>query len=207
MSAIQKLWSKLQHGTFLLWLTDKLAACGLDIRPFYWLREDASSLPMDPANYVEYEFVELDEDDCAYIATLDIFQNNAAQYVNELAADPHIKGYALKKDGKVACFMWCNLAVCQSPQLRRSLGEHEAYLFDMNTIHAFRGKGLAPFLRHQCIEAVKLLGKHKCYSISDFFNTPSIRFKQKMNPNILSGAELYLYIKLLNRWSRCWRLR
>ncbi|MEJ2162824.1 MAG: hypothetical protein P8X60_05745, partial [Robiginitalea sp.] len=77
------------------------------------------------------------------------------------------------------------------------LNSNEAYLENMYTFEAFRGKNLAPYLRYQCYNLLAAEGKTQCYSISNYFNNSSLRFKQKLNAQHL---ELWLHMGLLKRF-------
>ena len=48
------------------------------------------------------------------------------------------------------------------------------------------------------------MGRVKCYSYSDLFNTPSIRFKKKLNAKIL---ELGLYVELFKKYHWNWTIK
>ena len=78
------------------------------------------------------------------------------------------------------------------------LKDNEAYLFDAYTLMHFRGKGLAPYIRYQCYKELAKSDRHKLFSISNYFNTPSIKFKNKLNAKFL---ELRLSVELFRKWS------
>jgi hypothetical protein len=67
-------------------------------------------------------------------------------------------------------------------------------------MESHRGKNLAPYLRYKSYEILKELGRDKIYSASDSFNSPAIRFKEKLNAKKL---KLILFVKIFNRiqWS------
>jgi len=58
---------------------------------------------------------------------------------------------------------------------------NEGYLHSMYTFEAYRCRKIAPYLRYQCYEICKDLGLNKNYSVSEYFNTSSKRFRQKLN--------------------------
>jgi hypothetical protein len=98
--------------------------------------------------------------------------------------------------GEVVAFNWANPHESSGDLCRFRLHANEAYLYDMYTVHAHRGKRLAPYLRYQSYRLLAQKGMTRLYSISDAFNTPSIRFKQKLNARFV---KLGVSIKLLNR--------
>ena len=50
----------------------------------------------------------------------------------------------------------------------------------MQTLHRHRGHDIAPRLRWKCLEFLAASGRRSCYSYSDYFNRPAIRFKEKI---------------------------
>ena len=82
------------------------------------------------------------------------------------------------------------------------LKDNEAYLLNMWTFHAYRGKNLAPYLRHQSYRLLEKQGRTEKYSITQYFNKSSIKFKNKLNSKHL---KLYLSIALFKKfyWNFC----
>jgi GNAT superfamily N-acetyltransferase len=93
-------------------------------------------------------------------------------------------------------FNWANPHEFSGNLCRFDLEPDEAYLYDAYTIPDYRGKRLAPYLRYQTYRCLSRRGMNRIYSISDAFNTPSIRFKQKLKARFV---KLGLSIQLLNR--------
>ncbi len=77
------------------------------------------------------------------------------------------------------------------------LKSNEAYLFHMYTIEAHRGKNLAPYLRYQSYLMLRDMGRNKIYSITQYFNKSSKRFKKKLNARNL---QLFMYIILFKKY-------
>jgi hypothetical protein len=102
----------------------------------------------------------------------------------------------IKYKGKVAAFMWINFRELNYKSLHMKLKSNEAYLWNMYTMEAYRGKNLAPYLRYKSYELLHAMGKDTLYSISEYFNTPAIKFKKKLNARIMKIA---LYIRLFNK--------
>jgi hypothetical protein len=61
----------------------------------------------------------------------------------------------------------------------------------------FRGKGLAPYIRYHSYKVLERMGYSRIYSVSDYFNTPSLRFKKKLKAKLI---ELRLVITFFKRW-------
>ena len=115
------------------------------------------------------------------------------------------KCFAVKVKGKIAAFTWCEFDVFDYPPKKEfKLKENEAFLFDMYTLRAYRGHNLAPFVRYRCYEELAKMGRDVLYSYSDYFNTPALRFKSKLDAKIL---RLCLNIRLFKRFHWHWVLR
>jgi len=103
----------------------------------------------------------------------------------------------LKHEGKVAAFCWCDPECFQFKKIKYKLKENEAYLFDIRTFQAYRGKNLAPFLRYQLYKHLTQKGLTDFYSLTMMLNTSSGRFKRKL------GAKTYklcVYVCFFNKF-------
>ena len=78
-----------------------------------------------------------------------------------------------------------------------TFADNEAYLLNMWTFDAYRGKNLAPYLRYQCYLLLNNMGKDVSYSVTAYFNKSSIRFKNKLNAKHL---KLYMYVGLFKKY-------
>jgi hypothetical protein len=105
----------------------------------------------------------------------------------------------IKHHDEIAAYMWCSLRECNSPYLSFYLREDEACLLDARTFSSYRGKNLAPYLRVQLYKHLRQMGRTKFISITQYFNTPSLRFKKKLNAK---PQKLYVYICLFRKYKR-----
>jgi hypothetical protein len=64
----------------------------------------------------------------------------------------------------------------------------------MYTMEPYRDKNLAPYLRYQSYGILNKTGRSKLYSVSEYFNSSSIKYKQKLNAKNL---KLVLFIDYL----------
>ena len=108
----------------------------------------------------------------------------------------------IKHHNDIAAYMWCNLRECT--YIRYNLGEDEVYLWDARTISSYRGKSLAPYLRVELYRHLRQMGRTKFISLTNYFNTPAIRFKEKLNAK---PEKLYLSIRLFKKYERAILLR
>jgi len=205
MSLLRKAQEKWRHGLVLQWLSDQLTNIGMEITPFYWVKEHyCETLPegLTEEDFKDFSFEELGPDDMPQVAKLSGGWFVAEEIQSEVVT-PDIKCFALKKDGEIACFTWFNLRQCSSYLRPVELKDDEAYLYAMYTDKPYRGRSLAPYLRLKAMEVLKSRGKNTFYSISVYFNRSSISFKKRLNAEFL---ELHLRIMLFKRFGFCRRL-
>ncbi|MGB5356739.1 MAG: hypothetical protein WBN11_08590, partial [Eudoraea sp.] len=65
------------------------------------------------------------------------------------------------------------------------------------TFEEHRGKNLAPFLRYHSYLMLQEMGIESIYSITQYFNTSSIKFKKKLRAKNIA---LYINIALFGRY-------
>jgi hypothetical protein len=110
----------------------------------------------------------------------------------------------LKNRGRIAGYTWADLTEVNDSACDYALGAGEAYLYDAFIASEHRGRNLAPYLRVESYKHLHSLGRHTFYSISQCFNAPAIKFKEKLNADVI---RLYLQIKLGGRELGQWMLR
>ena len=194
----------LAHGLFLHHVLEYLGSKGLLVRPFYLFQEEIENASR-PSRFNPpegFELVELGPQDMGPLDRIDHRGYTAADLRRRLE-----RGHlclALKHEGEVAAFTWCDFDAVYFESCQRPLQADEVYLYDAHTLEAYRGRRLAPCLRYQCYAALKARGYRVLYSSSDCLNRPAVRFKRKLNAKFLYMA---LHVKLLGRWQRTWVLR
>jgi GNAT superfamily N-acetyltransferase len=102
----------------------------------------------------------------------------------------------IKHNNEIVAFMWINFNELNYKSTVIHLKENEAYLWLMYTRDSYRGKNLAPYLRYKSYEMLKRLGREKLYSVSDYFNSPAVKFKMKLNAQKL---KLILFVQLFGK--------
>jgi hypothetical protein len=107
--------------------------------------------------------------------------------------------YGVKYEGRPVAFNWFDFEKFRFDQYEFRLQPNEACLYDAFTDMDFRGRGLVPYIRYQSYKELERLGRGRIYSGSDYFNTSSLRFKQKLNAKLI---ELHLVVILFKRWRR-----
>ena len=204
-TALSLLIDKFRYGLVLLSLRDALIKLGIEITPFYWMKEGISvdyKLPVDAA-FDEYEFSFFDADDIERICDLPERSFVSREHVRKIYAKG-TKCYGAKYNGQIAGFSWFDLDECFSRLYKVPMKSNEAYLFDVYVLNEFRGKNLAPLLRYKIYAILRDMGVDSFYSITEAFNTPSIRIKQKLNAKFVF---LGLYVRLFRKRKKTWILK
>jgi hypothetical protein len=117
------------------------------------------------------------------------------QMLDMLSAGHKCQG--IKHNGEIVAYGWINLQNCNSHLISFPLKENEAYLYGARTFAAYRGNNLAPYLRHQMYTHLAHIGRTRLYSITEFENIASIKFKKKLGARNL---KLGMKITLLNKY-------
>ena len=189
--------------TMLQILRHYLIRVGIQVSPFYYMKEVIPSEIPDLLTALPEGFE---------------FSVFGSEEVMGISKHPERKGYAneqyvinnfnkgdtclgVKYKGGIAAFTWFSLEKSKTIYHPVAMKENEAYLFDMYVLNAYRGKNLAPVLRYKNYEILKEMGRDTFYSITEYFNTPSFRFKQKLNAKVVFlGLYVEFFRKYRNRW-------
>ena len=194
---------RVRYGLTIQSSLSLLRRFGLNIALFYLHLEGTFGQEGQVANHSlnEYEIGFLGPEDMN-----DVENSQRKESEKELLArlDEGKKCFAARYHGQLAAYTWCDFESCHDEFYKFKLKENEAYLFDAYTLMPFRGKNLAPYLRFRCYQALEALGRNKFYSITSYFNKPSIRFKKKLHAKPLM---LGFYIGILKKWSWSWKIK
>lgn len=189
---------KMRRTPLMKTIFDFLKKVGIRIEPYYIILEGLfnRSLPQLETGLEGYSIGFLGPEDMKAISVSAIPDRNTTEafLLNRLKRGNRCFG--AKHRGKVAAFTWYGGKQCNFHGRIFPLKENEAALFDAYTLKSHRGKGIAPYIRYRLYKELANLGKDILYSDSDFFNTPSIRFKTKLNAKLL---ELRLCVRF-KRW-------
>lgn len=210
MNIFQKISKRIKDGTLSEAIRDRLAVMGFEIFAFYWIREDLENSPVvelrDDVN--KYEFGLFGPEEMKIIGKLADDPKNG-RFSGEKALceklDRGWKCYGAKVDGEIAAFSWFDPKTCHHWLNKMDLKDNEAYLFDMFTYEKFRGKNLAPYLRHKSFEELRKHNKDTFYSVTMFHNKPSLRFKEKLNAKKIYLKARFRLFKKLEWDSILWR--
>jgi len=192
---LTKITDKFKHGLVMDSIRNQLARIGINIIPYYWVQEG-----MNPTEVPEIKGILSDY-------TVDFIEPEEIKKITEDMGTYSVEGLltyynagkkclGLKYKDELASFMFINLTECDfTPQII-PLKNEEAYLAYMYTMKAFRGKNLAPYLRYKSYDILKKMGRSKIYSVSAFFNSSAVRYKEKLNAKNL---KLALYIEIFKK--------
>ncbi|MDO5981722.1 GNAT family N-acetyltransferase [Flavivirga spongiicola] len=196
ISSTRRYWSIIRNGLFLFGLRNRLARIGLDIKPYYWVEEEVEACdePIINGDASEYKVRYLNLEEIKLIA-----KDKPKEHLTDM-----IKGFengqlciGLEREKEIAAYTYVELNDFVFNKRSFKLEQDEAYLLNMWTFHSFRGKNLAPYLRYQSYQLLKEKGIHKKYSITEYFNKSSIKFKKKLNSKHLT---LFLSIVLFKKY-------
>jgi hypothetical protein len=196
VSITQRYWNVIRNGLFLWGIRNRLALIGFDIKPYYWVQEETEECkePKIKGDCSEYSVRYLNYDEVYLIAS-----NVTNNYGKDL-----IKGFnngqlciGLEYENEIAAYSFIELNDFSFNHRIFKLKNNEAYLLNMWTFNSHRGKNLAPYLRYHCYQLLKEKGVDVKYSITEYFNKSSIKFKKKLNSKHLN---LFLSIVLFKKY-------
>ena len=191
-----------KHGLVMQRLLERLRRVGVEFNPYWLFREGMAAHGTEwPELAQEFPSSVLEASDVRAVAACTRW--NTEDAVRARLAKGHLC-IVLKHGGEIVGYTWADLERVSDPACDFPLGPGEAYLYDAHIAPRFRGRGLAPYLRTESYRHLHAAGRHAFYSISDFFNTPAIKFKRKLNAEVV---RLYLQIKLGDRSLGQWVLR
>lgn len=196
ISDFKKLQNVIRHGLFLLFLRNQLARIGLDIKPYYWVQEEVEKCKKPIIKGDSSEFI------------LKYFGPEEIKIIgNRPPGTGEKELLKLLDKGNLCIGLIHNSEICAYTFIEFNdfifhhktfkLEDNEAYLFGMWTSHLYRGKNLAAYLRYQNYKLLQKQGIDIKYSITEYFNKSSIKFKRKLNSRHL---QLYLSIKLFKKY-------
>ena len=196
ISTLKRFANIVKNGLLLFGIRNRLALIGIDIRPYYWVQEEATKCeePLIKGELNDYNVRFLTYDELVLIASK----------VPDLLGNDLISGWnngqtclGLEHNKNIAAFMFIELNEITFNKRTFTLKDNEAYLLNMYTFHSYRGKNLAPYLRYQSYQILKNQGRIVKYSITESFNKSSIRFKKKLNSK---NHTLFLSIVLFKKY-------
>jgi hypothetical protein len=197
--SIKKAWD---HGLITHRLQQRLGKIGLNVDVFYLVSEgDYTCSPEWLAKFQGYEVRTLTSQDMEQFVIKRPWEDLTKLKERLERGDICI---GIQYEDEVVASTWVDLKRCNHAPILFDVADNEAYLYDARTLDEFRGKGLAPFMRYQCYEYLRRLGRDHYYSYSDYFNKSSINFKKKLNARF---EKLYISFSIGSGKSHTFLLR
>ncbi len=183
----------------------RLRRIGIHFQPYFLFREGvrphAAAWPELALEFPSSVLNAADTTDVASIAAFDSWRT--VEHVHARLEKGHLC-ILLKNNGRIAGFTWADLDEVNDSVCDYGLRPGETYLYDAFTAPQFRGRNLAAYMRVESYNHLRRIGRNTFYSISECFNTPAIKFKERLNAD---RARLYLQIKIGRRVLGHWELK
>jgi hypothetical protein len=205
MDIFKKFRIKFKHSHFMRPIFDALSKIGIRLSPFFIFQETVDPDQYGnfcPKAFKEYEVGLWGPDEIKAMALIPGRKFSEQELISRLQEGQWCLG--LRKNEAIIAFSWCNFKECSFLFDRWPLKDGEAYLHDAYTCVDYRGKGLAPYLRYCLCKELMKNGYTKFYSLSDYFNTPAVNFKKKLNAKKM---KLNLYMVLFGKWHLCFTIK
>ena len=186
--------NRIRNGLFLLTLRNFVTRFGLDIYPYYWDKEEftLSTEPKIKDNLASYNLVDVTTDE---IGILNKVLGKRPGALEKEIQEGHLC-MGLKSKGEIVAVVF---AKCEDFIYRKrifKLNDDQAYIYNLYTFEAHRGKNLAPYLRYHCYKRLVEKGINEIYCITAFFNKSSLRSNKKL---CIRHKILFLYVGLFKR--------
>lgn len=196
VSPFKRYWDIINNGLLLFGIRNRLARIGIDIDPYYYVLEEAEPCkePIIKGNPEEYNLRYLNIDEVKLLIS-DRPKVFFKEMIEGLKKGQQCIG--LEHNGEIAAYMFIELNDFNFHKKTFKLKDNEAYLLNMWTFHKYRRKNLAPYLRYQSYRILEKQGRNIKYSITQYFNKSSIKFKKKLNSKHL---KLYISIVLFKKY-------
>jgi len=201
-----KLWprirEKFRHGLVLMSLTGWVGRrLGCEFMPYLVCVEEISGLHPSPSSPADRPQVE----PLASDALREIGASGESDYSTEHMLELHASGclcLGVRTGGRIAGWVFCDLAECRSSMMTFPLLPHQAYFFGLRTLKSARGRGVGRLLRSALRAAVSSAGRSELLNITNAFNTPARRLNRAMGAR---PQALHLYLNLWRRFR--WNIR
>lgn len=183
-------------------ILEKLAFRGIKIQPYFIVQEQLFEHlgKQFETGFEDFETGFLEPEDMPFVSTSRNWNLPTEFYLKKLKEGQ--KCFGVKCRGELAAFMWVDLREFNYEGDKFTLKQDEAYFYDAWTLDRFRGKRIAPYMRYQCYRALGQVGRKKFYSLTEYFNTPAAKFKERLGAK---NIKLGIFIKLFEK--RCWTFK
>ncbi|MFI0431255.1 hypothetical protein [Mariniflexile sp. HMF6888] len=189
------IYNIIKNGLFWHGVRNNLAKIGFDFMPYFW---EIGSIDIEPPRIRDdeskYQLSIFGEEEITFIKN-NVIGISHKDLMNDLKNGDTCLG--LKNEGKISVYSFIKHQTFSFRGRKFEIKPSEGYVHNTYTFEAFRGRNLAPYLRYQIYEHLKAKGIDKYYSISEYFNKPTFKYKKKLN---VKPQKLYLSVILFKRW-------
>ena len=201
---IHHLRRKVRYSGLTRLVVDGCGWLGISVMPLYVFREGLGLLGEQDfdARLAGYAVEHLGPEAMGELVVIPGRNVPEAELQGRLEAGSRCVG--VRRGGELVGFTWFDLERCTYRGYPFPLGPGQGYLFDAYTLVGFRGHGVAALIRYAAYRDLAALGRTDLYSVSYTLNTPSLKFKRKLNAEIV---ELGVFVELFRRWRFSRRLR
>lgn len=193
---------KFKYGLVWYSIRNILAQCGLDMLAYYWVVEDKVMVDIPKIKDQESNY------GLRYLKREELVVMDQISGVNvealQLQLDEGAECIGLVNGDVIAAVMFIEYGTIIFKKRRFELKSNEAYLSNMYTFNAHRGKNLAPYLRYQSYLLLRERGYNTFYSVTAYWNKSSVKFKEKLGA---IPQALYLHVGLVKRYNFNFLLR
>ncbi len=186
----------IKNGLFLHGIRNTFAKIGLDFMPYYW---ELGSINIEPPQIRDdnskYELSVFGVKEITYIKN-NVIGIDHKDLMSDLNNGSTCLG--IKYNGEIAIYSFIKHQTFLFRDREFIINPTESYVHNTYTFENYRGRNLAPYLRYQSYQYFKDKGITKYYSISEYFNKPTLRYKRKLN---VKPLKLYLSVILFKKWS------
>jgi hypothetical protein len=193
---ILRIKNKINHGLFMHGFINRFQRMGIEIKPYYW--ENEYIKPCDPPTVrggsSEYSIKIFGSEEIKYLCS-NGYEYNEKEKLEDLKNGQLWIG--LMHNNKIAAYSWVQLNEMKFREVKIKLNNSQAYLGGMFTMESHRGRNLAPFLRYSIYKFLNEEGRDDFYSITDYYNYSSLKFKKKLNSKHL---KLHIYFNLFKKY-------
>tara|TARA_R110002049_G_scaffold6484_2_gene40709 strand:+ start:14451 stop:15086 length:636 start_codon:yes stop_codon:yes gene_type:complete len=187
--------NKIRNGLFVFTLSNFLTRFGLNIYPYYWDKEEftRTTEPKIKDNLATYRVVQLTIDEIGIMnKALGIAPGKLEYDIQE----GHLC-LGLKQKDEIVAMVFAKTQNFIYKHRTIKLNNYQAYIYNLYTVEAHRGKNLAPYLRYQCYKTLEEMGVKEIYCITGYFNNPSLKSNKKLS---IWHKTLFLYVGLFKKY-------
>lgn len=189
------IYNIIKNGLFWHGIRNNLAKIGFDFMPYFW---EIGSIDIEPPRIRDdeskYQLSIFGEEEITFIKN-NVIGIAHKDLMNDLKNGDTCLG--IKNEEEISAYSFIKHQTFSFRGRKFEIKPLEGYVHNTYTFEAFRGRNLAPYLRYQSYEHLKAKGIDKYYSISEYFNKPTLKYKKKLN---IKPQKLYLSVILFKRW-------